>query len=790
MNIKLPYFRIFIALILTVWALALPFKVHAQDRLVFDYYVGGTFQGTIPGVFTDDWIAIDSPRTAAERIPNLRDLGAISELLTGKIPAGSGRTLPGVGNATASPYDFRIDVTIDQSQLLFQKIEKSAKVGLPSDNFSVRVGARATGSTDFESHTDENLTLSKNVTISKGRWRSNLSGSFDEGAGYNLTTFNVEHDVGQRTYSAGMLSTDGTLFSNSQQFYGLELESNLAAITNISDYTASAVEVFIPTHSKVKVFRGESQLIFSRTLEFGLQELDTTRFPTGSYPIKIVIEEDDGTITEERLRFTKSSRIAAFDNPSYAFQLGMTRNEEELLSTPVFQFTRNWRYKDNLGLEVTLYGTPEILLTETKINGLWDDYTFEAALDTTTDSDLAIFGTASYNNTNSPWNWNLTGYHTISGFERDSQTLSEGNEFDKNINTARSYITGYLSYGYKDFNYKITGSYTDKTGDAPIYSYGPSLSWNAYNKNNHSIKTQFRYLGTSTGTFAELTANYKWRPNLKWEAQSNISRLRRNSKDVNNFQQSLRYTNRVNSTEGIDAFVRNTYSKGNTHSNVTNLELLSVGKHVQSRWNGQERSSYKKKNETSLDLEAQTNLLFTKDGLTEEPTQFSMSPESLGEANLIIELNGDAKNTEMEILVNGKSQGFGRVGETVTIGLAPYRDYAVTLQPKDAKALYRYSTEPYNVTLYPGNIEKVEWDVNRLILVLGRMINLTGAPLEWENIKGLESLFTTDGSGNFQLEMAVGESAYIQSTQNSCTIALPPMPKTEYFFHIGDIVCG
>lgn len=262
---------------LTAEQLTDPMVAENAITLVFDLYVGGRYQGDVVVTYTDTLLTLHAPEEAVDMFPNVKNPAALLPLLAN--PIETDRTVPGLGRVHINRALFRVEVFIEPQHLTIQKINITEEDLEPEKKFTLRSDFKVNGTTDFDSDPSR-LSVFHRTRPSVGRNHIDWQGIMNRGQGYDLTDLAFAHETGQLTYRAGLLETDGQRFASSREFTGFEVGTTEKTLFNNPLHQGTRLEVFVPESAKVDIFRGE-QIIFSRILDFGLQEIDTSRFPGG-----------------------------------------------------------------------------------------------------------------------------------------------------------------------------------------------------------------------------------------------------------------------------------------------------------------------------------------------------------------------------------------------------------------------------------------------------------------------------------------------------------------------------
>lgn len=121
--------------------------------------------------------------------------------------------------------------------------------------------------------------------------------------------------------------------------------------------------------------------------------------------------------------------------------------------------------------------------------------------------------------------------------------------------------------------------------------------------------------------------------------------------------------------------------------------------------------------------------------------------------------------------------------------LKPYRSYKVTLSPKGDN-LVRFDAKPRKVTLYPGNIASLRWDIDPVFVVIAQAVHADGKAVGNTRITNLEEFSATDENGWFQVELSAMKTLKLEPADSpACKIELPEQPEHEEIIVLDQLVC-
>tara|TARA_R110000868_G_scaffold189695_2_gene433051 strand:+ start:97691 stop:100252 length:2562 start_codon:yes stop_codon:yes gene_type:complete len=767
------------------------------ETMVFDIYAVGNYFGSVLVTYTDKWVEIDNPVDVLDQMPKVKDVKAFLPLLTGRIYAGESKELENVGSVSVDPKNFTLSIKVAQAQALAETTESKSIKRSTANYISFSSRMRMTGTTDFDPLTRDSLGLYHSMALSRGNWGAKATGNYIKNEGYDFANAVIEHNLGSNIYSAGMLNTGGVNLTSGANIYGVRIESNGRNNSDDASLKATPVEIFIPARGQVRIYRNESQIIYSEQHPFGMTTIDTKRFPTGSYDIRIEITDDTGTVTEERRFFQKDNSLISRERPQFRFTAGIQRDGLDMLSQGVYQFEYTTRLSDALELSANLYGVDTGYAFEPKLRGFFGNgYKYDAAFTMTSENDLSFTGGFEYNpvHQSDKASWFVRAQHAILGYNHDTTGLDEY-DFLNNIGIKRTNVVAGMRYTVNDFTWSLNAQGAKNLNTQSTYTFGPSVNWRMYYNNGHRLSTQANITRgrnyTNHGVF--LTYQYL-KPLTKWQYKSSAGNASNTSQTYNKLAQDLSYNNRRANSLGSSFNVNNTASISNDLDVYTtniaathDMESMSFA----ANYNNVDRND--RPHSQKLDYTMDTTFLATRDSILDAEEKSSVLVPSMGGQtnNIIVKLKGNAIGEDVSINFNGIPKAYGKVGDNIAFSIPEYSGGKLTIAPSSkTSAMLDYNTAPVEITLFPGNIAQHEWVVNKVYLYMGRAVDTNGNPIAWQRIEGLKDFSTTDSNGFFQMELLGSETPYINTAKNQCVFALPPIKEDEQFMQIGDITCG
>ncbi|MEC9291100.1 MAG: TcfC E-set like domain-containing protein [Pseudomonadota bacterium] len=758
------------------------------QELLFDFKVGDKLLGSIPVKFTDSWVEITEIDAVIDQLNMVKNPELFRGLVKGRIEKGAPREQDGLGTISVDPNRFLVNMEIAKESLIKQELDVATREFQPYDKWVLANSLRGTGNWDFQSDTNDRFALDHITTFGKGRWFFETRGFLPKSEDYQLSdaTFNYHFD--HSTLKFGLLETVGQDFAFSRNFFGFGLSSELRSYEDLRSLRGSRVELYIPARSQVDIYRG-SRILYSRILDFGLQEIDTSRFPSGSYEIRAVITETDGTVTEETLNFSKFLEISPRGKPEYNIQVGISRGANfEIGTSPIVQAEVKWRLFDNTQAELDFYGGKGLGIFEPKFTYFLNDHNrFETTLAYSSAGDAALdldmYGQGIFEGDT----WSVNYSNAFKGFDYDTTNLTS-DDFELFLSGQKERLN--LSYGsrFADNKAKITltGSYSDN-GEVQTYTYGPRLRFDLIKDRKHTLYSDSRLtMGNGTSRFfTSLTYRRTHRP---WRVETSLGRGRYRDHTYWSQRNTLSYDKTAGNGRGTYVQITNDnrQESGAVESRNDLLVRHQTDKTaIRAFARHAAGGNIDNSDSRAVGLELTTSTIWTEGG------DKSRLPKISTRGMAIVKLDGDPSiDAEFDILVNGTARAKGRIGESVPVNLAPHETYSITVAATKGADLIKVEDKKEVIGVLPGNIAQLRWRIDKSVLLIGRLLDIDGRPLAWKTIKGLDTLSTTDAFGNFQIELSARNQPFVNvKGKGTCTLAVPELTFGEFYVNIGDMVC-
>ena len=142
---------------------------------------------------------------------------------------------------------------------------------------------------------------------------------------------------------------------------------------------------------------------------------------------------------------------------------------------------------------------------------------------------------------------------------------------------------------------------------------------------------------------------------------------------------------------------------------------------------------------------------------------------------VIVTVDGPAATGEaaaMQIIVNGIERSSVAIGGQRVLYLTPFHVYRIRIKPAQP-GLLDYDAMERKVTLYPGNVVRLDWRVAPFFVVAARLIDADGQPVANAVLEDNGKAVTTDERGRLQVELSTTAPLVFMTGEQRCSAALP-----------------
>lgn len=778
-------------------ALASP-RATLVDIYFGDRKVGETVAETRPGL-----LRFRSPADVLAAIPGLIAAPELGARLAGELATNSS-ALCSIARRTgcgllepadiAILYDedrFRVDIFVNPRFLRTSGGAGREYLPVPTAPLSLTsaLGIAASGTVGGRSV----YNLQNRTILGFRDARIRTSNSVASGLGWIVDDLAAEIDRRDRRYSAGLFWAPGNDLVGQRRIVGAGLGTQFDTRADPDAVRGTPLILFLTQPARVEVLV-DGRLLSSRSYDAGNQELDTSVLSDGSYSVLLRIHQQDGSVREERRFFIKNLAIPPARHPIYFAYAGILANTRagrpvDPSRTLFYQAGTAWRLSNRLAVDAGVLGTQRKAMLELGGWLLEGPARLRAAVLGSTAGDAGILLQLS-SSAEAPLNFSFDVRRIWSGDGEPLIPLPDHvDTFESNqpigaqlSSGAYTQAVGSLGMRVGDGSLSILGAYRRDAGQRSDYSIGPSLNWPVASRSGLQVTLELsgQRTRTTTAAFAGIRLLSAPGPvSVTGTLGRAVEDDGKGSGDVGRAtgNVAVQYSREL---DGGALVTAEAGAERDVHSST-----IRAGGTLSSRY-GTARADVLHGLEgragTQYDLSLQSGLAASAHGATFGARQVEPSA-------IIVSVHGDAPGARFKVLVDDTQKGIVRIGERLSLFVAGYRAYRVRLVPADAAAVDLDETAR-EVTVYPGNVERLDWQVQSYVTLIARAVATDGAPIRTALVQTARAVAETDADGYFQIDLRSGDAITIaQGTGRTCQVALPRLSVHKDFASAGKVTC-
>lgn len=741
------------------------FERLAEPRPTFvNLYYGGDILGRFPAHFTPTHLQLDTPDAVLDAMPDVKDKAALREVLAAPMPANAQALCkprrPGCGQISPEVAGIIFDSSALAAELFVANAYRSVQGGgdrylpVPKDAAfsSVHAFTGAVAGTDNDLYF--NGTANGIYSLGEARLTTQSSLS-NEGLRFDTAAAGIEREGWEA--SAGLFRSRPMQLISDRDIAGVSFASSTRTLRDQYKSRGNDLILYLPRRAYVSLYR-EGRLYSARAYEAGNQVIDTSELPDGAYNVTLRIQEAGGEQREEQRFFAKSGEIPASGEPIYYIQAGVIREPAgadetipQLTGDPLLRAGYGARITDDTGASLGLLGLRDRAALEASAFWLGEGMQLSAAAMGSSKGDAGLQATYLYAD------------------ERLSATLD----------ARKVWMSGGPMAGYDTLVSDITQA-TAIVAYAlrPDVTLGARASYSAYDD----------YETMTAGPYAE------WRIWQEHESMLGLAAgfARTDGRSEGNVLLSFTHRFGAAGDYGLSSTLGHGYGgtsrgmNGTTrvfHDRTDGGETLRLGGGMSADARSQTLSADADWRGSMGQMQGSIQRSFGDMGafgyaanVAINAAQQGGSLHIGGNANersaIVVKATGDA-DSELRILVNDAERGRVKPGASQAVYLSPYQSYRVRVVPAQP-GLLDYDTAERKVTLYPGNVVDMEYQVDRFHVVSARVVDGAGEPLAHALLEGSAQAITTDAKGYLQAELPAARRSFVlEKDGQHCRVQLP-----------------
>lgn len=760
-----------------------------------DVYFGGNKIGTFRAVFTPRSILFGEPEELVNKIPALKhdEIANVQQALTGELPTQAARIcghLPAEGCGVLKPdvaavifYEdrFSAELFVNPSKLELQDTHTDRILPPAPKIFSAvhQFNGNVTGADSAQE-----FSLLTNSTIAYGPQRLNLIG-IASNRQKQINTFTASLDKWGLDNQAGLFNSHPLQLLPQTSMAGVSVSTSLKTNLALRNAPGNNVTIFLPQRSYVSLIY--NNIIYSTDIyDAGNQVLNTSSLPDGAYELTIRVRTLAGVETEEKRFFAKTFAIPPIDQPIYFGQVGTVRDTVEsnalsgISNELIATFGMIRRLTESAAINTDLLVIKDKLYAEVGTFLLLPvDHQVQASLLASSNQDFGFGG--SYLGYFLNKKVSLSNNARIIFGHNDSHALNPADLFQPIQGDSRQWTTS-LSYQMTDkLNIGLEGNYSDSQGLGRRYAFGPRLRYDFWRNAADSLSLTASSASTERGMQQTVFLNFTMRLGA-WgmTAQGELAKSPSSGADESNYRKSA--DTRVTWSDDKDPSRLTIIGAEARHTDAANTYITDLD----------HRGAYGNLkligSETQRSGAASSTFYSGNFGFSVAHTahEFAWGGNNQDSSGLILKNVGNSVGVPMKVTVDNSEKTTFRTGESTPLFLSPYQTYKVSIKPVQSAAI-DYDGSVKDITLYPGNIMPLIWDINRINVVLGHVVLPGGKPLANARLEEARNISITDEAGMFQGEVLslksmtfklLDEDQSLFKNQGIDDFTLPPVSRS------------
>ncbi len=757
-----------------------------------DVYYQGRYLVSANATYDFETLQFHQPEIVINYIDDLLDRQYILENITGSLNTNAkelclvqtsnidcGVLRPNIAGIIFDEGKFRVDLFINERFLQVQYVESSKYLPAAQESFSTihNFSLNLSGTDAIE----DRFNAQTNSIVSFGDTRLLAQSNYTDNEDYVVDEVSLQKDYQGWEAETGVFESESrsTNFFSQVDITGFRVQTSFNTRTDLETSSGTDIFIFLNMRSRVEVFRS-NRLIDARFYDAGNRQLDTSRFPDGAYQISIRIREENGSERTEEYFFVRNSLLPPINEPIIYAEAGKINEFEQNTVLPktsnnsIVHIGGAVRISESMAFEGEFLNAGKQTMLQTGIVHVGSGLQSQVNVMGTSESDWAISLRENY--TNNYFSLNMDYRHVSLGDE----DVSDADEFDLitndstqataslvhelfggrifwryrhldlgNTEKSETFSVNYRKQLIRKSHYQLDWDLS-ASKDTSDYLVGARLEFSFRKKNNiFRLTSGAQTSEVNNSRDNDLTSNASWQHTRRdpefGRIQSRLFHVR--ERDFN--------------TAGVNLSSESRYG-------YNEIELNRTDNHQ----------------ETTFGYSVKSQLSFASDFSTT-----SLGGAQRNDSAIIIDLDGQTKGEVFEVFIDRQSAGFANVGTTTIIPLSPYETYDVRLQSR-SDAFLKFDEAPREVTLYPGNVNTLNWHVDRVLVLIGQVNDIHGIPVKHAKIQNVGTFSGTDERGWFQIESGLTDHLTLEMKDGGiCRVDLGNINGHEDVHVFDELIC-
>ena len=770
-----------------------------ERQLLLDAYFGGRKLGEVRATVSPGLLRFDDPAAGARLVPGVGQPHELGGSLSGTLAAnvslacgamrreGCGSLEPGRYGIILDEERFRVDIFVDPD--LLEKPDPAALTYLPRPEDEPSLVSLFGGTVSGSSRGEESWHLQNRSIASLGSIRLRSDSSLSTGSTVTFDNLTLEADRKEWRYAGGIFWAPGTDLIGRRKIAGLGAATQLDTLQNRDALEGTPLSISLQQPGKVDVLV-DGRIVSSRIYPAGNWLVDTASLPNGSYDVLLRIQEDGRPVRQEQRFFTKGSAMAPLGRPLFSAFAGMLPSSTQGLSFDdssfFYEATAAYRLSPAWGVDAAILGTQRKAIFEAGANYHSRLAQVRVAALVSTSSDYgALLRLATTGKGPVSFSFDLRKVVSRDGrplipVSKSEGTFSEDPQAGFADRGSYTQLLSILGYRLGQANFRLTGTYRKTGSEDADYSIGASVEVPVVRTRRWDIVVQADARRTDRDFASFIGVRILMnRGNLAFSGSAGMSHQTGGPGPSDRFvgeaqaAWSRQFADR--SQLGADAAVgRGADGSYAPASASARSSALNARADVLHQFGDHETTQYAATVDGGLVLAGDT---------------VGLAGRQMDDTAIVAEVHGSGPGRTFELLVDDVRRGTVADGKRLVLFLPPYETYDVRLRPLGAEAA-SFDTAPRSVTLYPGNVSKLDWTITPLFVLFGRAVGTDGLPIAHADISGTHGIGRTDAEGYFQIETNSGDELSLAGEAGrGCSMTVGAGEPVDGLVSAGDMMC-
>lgn len=773
-------------------------------QILVDVYFGGSKVGEAMAIASPGRLHFVDPGKLLALLPQIIPSPELLETLEGDLPTHSDLVCsPGnqgqCGELSPETVGLIFDEDRFRATLFFapsivRAVRPSEDIYLSPPKAPLSLTSSAGFAVSGSDSTSPSYNVQNRTIVSLRNARIRADSSYASHLGLIVDDLVGEVDSRDLRYSGGLFWAPGLDLTGNRRIAGVGIGTQFDTRADRDTLQGTPLVVFLQQPARVEMIV-DNRLVTSRAYGPGNNILDTSELPSGSYPVLLRIREQDGAVREEQRFFVKNAQIAPVGQPLYFMYAGFLANtrRDRLISlsdTFYYQVGTARRLNDSLAVDLSAVGAGRKNMVEA---GAWLVTRYGrmrvAGLVATSGDHAALLQLGSSGLGRLNFNFDLRRVWSSDGgpliplpatIDNFGSTTPTGAQIGSGSYTQ---VSGSIGYALGAAYLSVVGSLRHDRGVRGDYTIGPSLNWPIISRGGVQLALQadVQKTRTTTAGFIGFRVQLTKRALSVLGTVSHATRRTEGggpddaSRMIGSLTAQYFHEARDRTQIAASAGIARNLDSSEVHANGTIYSRFGSAR-------GDLLHPLGGKGGLQYGLTVQSGAAVNGNAL-------AVGGRDIGESALVVSLDGERGRSAFEVLVNGQPRGRIAAGQSLPIFLPPYREYKVRIRPVGSASV-DYDTGAREITLYPGNVERMIWIARSFFTAFGQALRPDGRPVANAAVQSPSGIGETDDHGYFQIDVAAGDTLSFDSAATGSCQAAVGTPKTRKdLVALGKVVC-